>query len=371
MARRRSNDDSAVSLDSLMDALTNVVAVLLIVLILLQLDIGSAVDKMLASLPKATPEQLAALQKERAAQVAQLKALEQQEARLTAEQPRRAAALAAGEKERHNLETTGKDTAVKLLALEDLQKRLAAQEPVLAAEKKTTDALMEEIERLDALLDTTPERKAADPTVVRIPNSRPIPRDATEIFVLCRKDRLSILEADAARKAVDAEFAKAGRSLEKRRIRQAGKDRIIYDQEKVVKHFEARKLTVGEALIQIPYNRPWTRLPLHLVPDERAAIPLSALDAPDGPWTKALRRLKLRSRTVIYFLVKPDAFETYLKARERCDAVGLPAGWEITGADFHRETLSDYEVDNLEAPPPPQPADPNAVPIPAPAKKLD
>lgn len=368
MARRRNNDEPAVNLDSLMDALTNVVAVLLIVLILLQLDIGSAVDKMLASLPKATPEQLAALQKERATQTAQLRTLEEQQQRLAATEARRTAALAAGEKERHDLETTSKDLTVKLLAIDELQKRLAAQQPVFAAEKKTTDDLMAEIEKLSAQLDSTPETKAAPATVVRIPNSRAIPRDASEVYVLCRKDRLSIIDAEAARKAVAAEFTKAGRTLEKRRIRQAGKDRIIYDQEKVVKHFEARKLTAGGALIQIPYNRPWTRLPLHLLPDEKAAIPSSTLATPDGPWMKSLRRLKLNSRTVIYFLVKPDAFETYLQAREQCDAAGLPAGWEITGADFHGETLADYEVNNLEAPPP---GDPNAVHIPAPAKKLD
>ena len=50
MARKKSNDEQGVSMDSLMDALTNVVAVLIVILILLQVDVGQTVERMLNDL---------------------------------------------------------------------------------------------------------------------------------------------------------------------------------------------------------------------------------------------------------------------------------------------------------------------------------
>ena len=59
MARRRSsNSDEGVNLDSLMDALTNVVAVLILVLLLVQADVAQKVVQFLEGLKPATPEQI-------------------------------------------------------------------------------------------------------------------------------------------------------------------------------------------------------------------------------------------------------------------------------------------------------------------------
>jgi hypothetical protein len=58
MARRTGNNEPGVNMDSLMDALTNVVAVLILILILLQVDVGQAVDKLLGDLKPASPEQI-------------------------------------------------------------------------------------------------------------------------------------------------------------------------------------------------------------------------------------------------------------------------------------------------------------------------
>jgi len=65
MARRRkSNLEEGVNLDSLMDALTNVVAVLILVLILVQADVSKKVVDFLEGLEPATSEQVEASKKE-------------------------------------------------------------------------------------------------------------------------------------------------------------------------------------------------------------------------------------------------------------------------------------------------------------------
>ena len=57
MARRRRGDDDP-GMDSLMDALTNVVGILLLILIVSSLGIQAAVKKVVESLPEVTEEQL-------------------------------------------------------------------------------------------------------------------------------------------------------------------------------------------------------------------------------------------------------------------------------------------------------------------------
>ena len=46
-SRRKKTEEGGVNLDSLMDALTNVVAVLILILILLQVDVSNTVEKLL------------------------------------------------------------------------------------------------------------------------------------------------------------------------------------------------------------------------------------------------------------------------------------------------------------------------------------
>ena len=58
MARRRNSGGDGVSLDSLMDALTNVVAVLILVLLLVSADVKQKVEQFFDDIEPATPEQI-------------------------------------------------------------------------------------------------------------------------------------------------------------------------------------------------------------------------------------------------------------------------------------------------------------------------
>ena len=57
MAKRKSSDGEGLNLDSLMDALTNVVAVLILVLLLVNADATNTIIKYFTDLEPATPEE--------------------------------------------------------------------------------------------------------------------------------------------------------------------------------------------------------------------------------------------------------------------------------------------------------------------------
>ena len=120
MARRRkSNLEEGVNLDSLMDALTNVVAVLILVLILVQADVSKKVVDFLEGLEPATSEQVEASKKEveiLVKRVAELDQLLQKDAPTQVEievEKRQLALLEKDVKERKDL----------LVELEGLKKR--------------------------------------------------------------------------------------------------------------------------------------------------------------------------------------------------------------------------------------------------------
>ena len=80
-----------------------------------------------------------------------------------------------------------------------------------------------------------------------------------------------------------------------------------------------------------------------------------------------MRRFKSSPKTVVMFHVVPDAFEQYLAAREACDAIGVPAGWEYAGSPAYQFSVGEIETNHpKETPKAAAPTD-----IKRPASKLD
>ena len=91
----------------------------------------------------------------------------------------------------------------------------------------------------------------------------------------------------------------------------------------------------------------------------------------DSRFVRFLRLVKREPKTVVWFLVHPDSFETYLQARETCDQVEVSAGWELSGSPWLAENLYEFETNVIEPPPPAPPPAPGAISIPAPKKTID
>lgn len=349
-----------------MDALTNVVAVLILVLILLQSDVARTVERLLGNLPPATPEQidqatadLARLTRERDAAKAALTAKPPDPQLIT----RTKADIAL-------LEDSIKESDIRLLAIEKLVQLRAKHQKDLDAEQNKTNSLLDEIRKLEALLDQTPPPQVRKPDIVRVPNSREIPADASIYYAYVIGDRVHLVDPVTAKNIVMREFERVRSKMLRETVKvKGGKDRKVYDQDKLVKHFASLDMEVRGQKITVPANRPWTRLPMRIAIDTKnGGVTLAEMANPKSEWHRLCNLVRSFPRGVLMFRVHPNGFATYLKAREIADRFNIPCGWEITGNVSHLETLTDFEVNRLEQPKPQPPAPPST---PQPKRTLD
>ncbi|MEI6674864.1 MAG: hypothetical protein WCO57_06775 [Verrucomicrobiota bacterium] len=70
------------------------------------------------------------------------------------------------------------------------------------------------------------------------------------------------------------------------------------------------------------------------------------------------------------FHVRPDAYATYLSARDAADALRIPCGWILDGGTGYDGVLNEIEVNQLELPPPPPPPTTPQGPPPMPGPKV-
>jgi hypothetical protein len=205
MARRSKSDSGeGINLDSLMDALTNVVAVLILVLILVQADVTRKVVQFAADLLPATPEQVEQAKTLLAEAAAKKESIE---AKLRQDAP--TPDQIEEEKRRIALLEKATETNDKLLAdLKELRILEAKVREERNAESETTVRIQEEIAKLEAQLDQTPVLKAPPPAEVTIPNSRPIPPKAVVYHALAIKDRIHMIDPHTPLAMFEEEFRK-------------------------------------------------------------------------------------------------------------------------------------------------------------------
>jgi|688.fasta_scaffold37537_4 hypothetical protein len=366
-SRRKKNEEGGVNLDSLMDALTNVVAVLILILILLQVDVSNTVEKLLGELKPATPEQIeAAQQKQQQLQ----KEITKQQDLLKAPAPT-PQLIQQVEQDLSLLEKSLEDNKSKLLDLNKLRELAAKTKTEADAEKTKTDTILNEIARLEALLDQTPKPTPPPSTVVRIPNSRPIPEDANLYYCYIHGDQAHLVDTIDLKDRVMDLFERNKRNFVRERIKVSRKpDRIIYDQQKIVDFFATQKLSIRKQTHTVPFNKPWTRLNAHITFDPKIGdASLADMNLPKGRFHNICNLVSSYQRRVLIFKVHPNGFATYLKAREIADSYRIPCGWEIDANTAINIPL-DFEVNRLEEPPPPNP-NPPAPPPPGPKRQLD
>ena len=165
-------------------------------------------------------------------------------------------------------------------------------------------------------------------------------------------------------------FDREARNLIRERVKVKGaRDRVIYDQEKTVAFFASKNWNVRNQTITVPFNRPWTRLNFRIEFDPaKGDASLDDMNQPDGRFHRMMKLVRSYRNGVLMFRVRPDGFETYLKAREIADEMRMPCGWEIDGNNAYAEPL-EFEVNRLEEPPAAPP--PKEKPVPRPKRVLD
>lgn len=354
MARRnRNKEDEGTSLDSLMDALTNVVAVLILVLVLVRMDVTQKVADFLDNLKPATPEQIVQSQE-------MLEKTEEEKIKLMKLLDEAAPSPEEIQKAKTDLAILEKDAKTRedlLLEIEELRKLEEQARKQRDAEQKKTEDMQKRIAQLEAQLDQTPIPKAPPSTVVSIPNSRPVPRNAEKYYAIVHKDRVHFIDPfTPAEQYIDV-AKKHRRDWVIERVKQRGADKYIYDQRKIVAYFKENPLTNsrGQKLF-VPGHPYGPSLYIDIRPDlAKGGTHIDEMEEKRNLFADIMRKLSRNRRAVIMFRVHPNAFHTYLEARKIADQYKVPAGWEVRTNLQYRFHVHEVAVNRLKDPPPPKP----------------
>lgn len=183
MAKKKAGGDGELNLDSLMDAVTNVVGVLMIVFVVMALNTARAVQKILSELPPVTPEEHQKIVE----QVKQLPPPPADPKKLEEDQKQAEADMKKAIEQLKTIDTSEMQAKMKFMDLDVFKKQLEERRKEREMNKTETDKLLAEVERLKALLDQTPVFQPPPPTYVRLPNPRPYPEKPVETRVLVAK----------------------------------------------------------------------------------------------------------------------------------------------------------------------------------------
>jgi len=354
-------------MDSLLDTMTNVVGILVILLVVTQLGVRSAVSRIRSNLPEINEAQLR--EAERAAESAQQNSETLQQAW---------AAQESAFKTNSNLLVT-LEKKVDPAARKKLEDAQAASDSLTAkiaqSHKKESELQAEltkiraELEQLRKELAESMQQEEPPAKIVRIPNPRPAPANAKGEWFVCLQGRVMFVDLDAIAAAaarrvammkMQLKFGKAG-LISTSANKKSGQPEVFeYDAGKVISYFKNNKIIIDGQRVTV-YNRNYQNtcwLTLNL--DAKQGEDAVELARAWSKYTKALTAVKQRDNYA-KFIVFPDSFEVYLKAREIADSLQVPAGWQIhTVPEVLTWTvLPDIRLHRTEEPPPapPKPAE--------------
>lgn len=197
MAKARKSNDDEVNLDSLMDALTNVVGILMIVFVLVQLNAAEAVKKILSELPEVTEEEFEKIEEQAQEAEQELKKIEEDWKEKDKEMKAVYAELKAAKEEKRRLEETSQTNQVNVIDLATLEKEKTRLEEAIAVKNKEEETMLARIEQLERAIDDTPIYVAPESKVVRLPNPRPLPEGGTEYKFLVSGNKISYINETA------------------------------------------------------------------------------------------------------------------------------------------------------------------------------
>jgi hypothetical protein len=176
-------------MDSLMDAMTNVVGVLLLILIVSSLGITAAVKKVVENLPEVTQEELEAMKVSRDKTLKNLEDLQQTHQNLEKTIPTEdeAAKLIADLEE---FEENNEDLADKTSDIEEWKAKVEEVEAI----KEERDKLVLEADKRDrelaAILAQTPEVEVKAAREITMPNPRMADVEAQALYCICKYGKL-------------------------------------------------------------------------------------------------------------------------------------------------------------------------------------
>lgn len=385
-------------MDSLMDALTNVVGILLLILIISSLGISAAVKKVVENLPEVTKEELEALKASRDTTLKNLEQLRQTHQRsldnLPKEEEQQQIVAEIDEIEKNNQDLTDKTADIA-----EWQRRVNEQETSKTENETKVQTADTRNRELAAMLARTPEPQAIAAKEVLMPNPRVADSESKALYLVCKAGRLYFIgdpydHAFRIRDVIEQNFtdlAFTGKAigsytyeikdtkksdsgaflpkrerfrLNRREREQLGAwasltpvwansegveakpasvvDRIFGSQEEA-------ELTVSKFRYDMKKLQDFfgdgkfgpKDFKYHIAPSGGEKIKMALEMKADGGWTpdqflaansefeQHCKQATANRRTLFFYYVAPDSFETYLQARSKSEQFRVPAGWSV------------------------------------------
>lgn len=366
MARRRSKTSATGgNMDSLLDALTNVVGILVIVLVAVQISSQEAARRMEEMIKKIDPQEQQKIDQQAAAAKAELEdlqqAIQQEENRDKIDPEKLLASLraelsAAEDKAKQDMmivTAKEKEAEEKKLAAEELRQQLLRQLAELEEKEKKYIVAKEDIL---AKLEDTPIPKPPPPKEVRPPTPKDVPRDNNGNQLLQERKVL-------VRDGKIIPFVDPGKGLEtaiKNRLKfliekngiQVGEGNFIADAKKadqMIADFNSDP--AKNQYFDITLRKDGRRINVQLEPTEECGE--EPQDAVRGIFQTVLRNNQ--GKWYLNYLVEPNSFEAYMAIRKVTDSAGYYAGWQPSDpGSYHHVLFSGYQI-GVKPPPPTTP----------------
>ncbi|TWT31834.1 hypothetical protein [Blastopirellula retiformator] len=328
MARRKSNDDEDGGMDSLLDTMFNVVGILLIVLVVVQLGVRQAVERI-ASTVAVDPAALEAMikkleetHKEKLAVKTSLDDLDPDESKLEELLKRLRSESVAKEATLVGKEGQLKKALVAKKEQDEMMKKAGENEK--SREKLSTDlnSSLEKIASLEAILADSKPRSQLPPKIVNMPDPRPAPDGIKEALLLCIGNKVYPLNPtelrDDAKKRSEYQLQRGVKKYVKDPAQGVEAEKFVEDfNQRVLQddYFKAKMYASG-------------RSPrLRLEPRESEGFTIAEIENPRSRFQKLLRMTN-PEKYYFKFIVLPDSYEAYLAVRAVADKAGYLAGWD-------------------------------------------
>ncbi len=195
-----------------MDAMTNVVGILLLILIVSSLGISAAVRKIVANIEPVSEQELQIMKTTRETTLENLEKLRVLQSQMDEKQlDEQDAQLLVVELE--EFEKNNEDLLDKTSDIEEWRKKVEEEEAKKETNEEEIRVASTELANLKAILDQTPKREVKAAQLVKMPNPRLAPDEAVAYYVVCKSKKIYFVgdpyeHVMRVRDVIDENFAK-------------------------------------------------------------------------------------------------------------------------------------------------------------------
>jgi len=330
MPKKKKSEDAGINMDVMMDSMTNVVGVLLLILIIVQIQISTAVETIETVLKNVTKQDLQKLETKIAEQNKNIDNVNVDELN---QQYQEAMGDVDEAQMRVNLYTSKDET--KKAGLIDVRELIEMKYDKTAQkdlEQNIFNDLSREKQRLAAALAKTPKPKIPEGADIVVPAGLPLPQGYKEVKLMCMHNRLYFMQDNDYRKMAESMMERRITGLVYSNYVDNGKQVVIYDHTKTHELLKSicTNLNAGNTNFIIDSHRrdydPWVYIDVR--PDPKGGMTVEDLEGNSNPLRKQVLALKRDPKNVLWFYVYKDSLDVYLRARDICQAVGIPQGWD-------------------------------------------